>query len=44
VKYKRILTLPDWTEKELEELGPCLRQTVESTATLKRLTKERLAW
>ena len=41
-KYKRILRLPDWEEKEIKKLGKSLRSTVIKSLIEKESMKERL--
>jgi hypothetical protein len=40
--YVKILTLPEWSERELEELGPTLRQKVGRGLAQKRATLARI--
>jgi len=44
IRYKKILTLPEWTEEELEEMEYNLRLHIEQGRRLKEIIKERLAW
>ena len=41
-KYKRILTLPDWEEKEIKKLGKSLRATIKKGLIEKESIQERL--
>ena len=43
-RYRRILELPEWTEAQLLELGPGLKDFVAAQAYLSVLTRKRLAW
>ena len=43
-KYAKILLSPDWSESELEELGPTMRTHVVTAQNGKKLLKQRLAW
>lgn len=43
-KYRRVLSLPDWTGEEIEELGRGLQDHVKATSALKKLTQGRLGW
>lgn len=44
VKYKKILNAPDWTEKELGELGHSMQTYVRGCQTAKAITKARIRW
>lgn len=43
-KYHKYLNQPDWTEKEISELGRGLKSTIRSSQRIKSLVKNRLAW
>ncbi len=43
-KYRRILTSPAWDDKELNELGPYLRQHVEAAEKTRVLVEFRMAY
>ena len=43
-KYARVLSMPEWTPDQLAELGPRLREHVESGLRLKALARRRIAW
>jgi hypothetical protein len=43
-KYAKILNTPDWTQKELDELGPTLKSHVINGLRAKEITKQRIAW
>jgi hypothetical protein len=44
IKYRKLLDSPDWTEVELCELGPDLRQNILAHERAKEQIRERLAW
>lgn len=41
-KYKKILNRPDWTDEELKEMGPTMRQRIKADAQLKIELEQRL--
>ncbi len=43
-KYKKILSMPDWTKTEIKHLGSTLKQTIQASCDLKDLIKRRLRW
>jgi len=43
-RYGHYLELPHWAEDELDELGPTLRQYVESGGKVAELIRARLRW
>ena len=43
-KYKMLLKAPDWSDEELDELGPGLHKYIEGSEKWKRLLKSRLIW
>jgi hypothetical protein len=43
-KFKKLLSLPDWTDAALAELGPSLRCFVIDSIHKAQIVKERLAW
>ncbi len=44
VKFKKLLSSPDWNEEQLSELGYSLKTKIVSAMAKKRLLKQRLAW
>ena len=43
-KYRKLLAMPDWTEKDLEPMGYSLQTTIISSLIKKEEIKRRLAW
>lgn len=43
-RYKKYLTLPDWTEEDMQELGPTLQPKIRAGQSVKILTQQRLVW
>ncbi len=43
-RYRRILQMPEWSEDQLKELGPGLKDFVAAQAYLALLTRKRLGW
>ena len=43
-RHKKILKIPDWNEKDIEELGDSLRQFVRQGQLEKILIQDRLRW
>lgn len=43
-RYKKILEMPDWTQSELNELGPTLKSSVLQGINAKKRLKARLRW
>jgi len=43
-KYANLLAMPEWTEKELAEMGEAMRQSIKASMNQRVLTKERLRW
>jgi hypothetical protein len=43
-KYRRILAIPEWRDRELAELGPSLEKYVRSGQDTRRWLLARLAW
>jgi len=43
-RYQKILALPTWKERELNQLGYTLRTCIEASAKAKEYIKKRLAW
>lgn len=43
-RYKKILGIPKWSERELEELGPALRQHVRAGVGHQEVIERRLQW
>ena len=43
-KHRRVLAAPDWTQADLDELGPGLRSSVEAAQGRKHAARARLAW
>lgn len=41
-RYRKLLSQPDWTTEELEELGSTLRETVINSKAQKLIVEERL--
>jgi hypothetical protein len=41
-KYRKLLLSPDWTEKELKELGYNLQKSLKDSALQKKVVKDRL--
>jgi hypothetical protein len=43
-RYKYYLKLPEWSDNELDKIGPGLRQHVEAGMMVAKLIRERLNW
>lgn len=43
-RYRKLLEAPNWTQEEIDELGPTLRTTVVRSQHAKDLIRARLAW
>ena len=43
-KYKKFLEMPNWTQEEINELGPVLKQNILIAQEYKKITNERLKW
>ena len=43
-KYRRYLYMPNWTEDEIETLGPSLQGYIKRAIAIKKLTRMRLNW
>lgn len=43
-KYKKYLSMPDWSDSELDELGYTLRSHIKRNMAIKKLTRMRLDW
>ena len=43
-KYKRLLTFPEWSDKEIEEMSRTFRSLLTVWSKAKEITKKRLWW
>ena len=43
-RYSRLLRMPQWTEEELEEVGPGMRGFVANAQARRQYIRDRLAW
>jgi hypothetical protein len=43
-KYAKLLAMPDWTEEELAEVGPGLREYIHQGIETRKLIEQRLRW
>ena len=43
-RYAKYLEMPNWTEEEIEELGPGMQESVREGLVVKALTQARIAW
>ena len=43
-RYRKVLNMPDWADKEIADLGQELQQHIRASRELKRAVCQRLAW
>lgn len=43
-RYKRVLSIPEWDEEELSEMGYNMRHSIQVVQNLKWLVLQRLEW
>lgn len=44
IKYKKLINSPDWTEAEIEQVGPTLQSHVKYSQSAKKIIMARLRW
>jgi hypothetical protein len=43
-RYRRLIEMPEWTEAQLAQMGPVMRQHIRSSQRKRDIILERLAW